>query len=475
MPYFKYKPTPEILQALIGSATPITNSLDNLNKSIRLWSIMRDISGDSDETPPEFDNFLLKDLIDRLYIDFPMVQGIRTARLDLDKKPPQNEGCKSIKKAQEILFKNDTEWNKWKDDFRVFYNRSNQKSANSSTRLEDILKGIELQSTERYKNPNQPFFVVGRTIAGDLKSLEMFINSSKIKNGDGLQENRFTVVAEFPELSTKEKIELADAKYLKDDFNSYVNLFAEPVRNIQRFFINSDDTGKDQSRLLLTCQNELMKSWSSDKTLPINIVYDSASLNKYYETVIYPACIFYNQRGFYLSAKGECQETKDIVWHNYRIDRIKKIDTLDWHSDMIPQGMYDECFDTNDQDLITDEIERELYSAYGFDFYQGKKEMIIRFNQDFNDRFIEKTFRHDEFREISFDVAQKLIKPDCPRLSSDSVQDYVYYKLPYRVDDNTVIMRLRAWGQNVEVLSPLELRKRMRDDIEATWAIYQDL
>jgi CRISPR-associated protein (TIGR03985 family) len=37
-----------------------------------------------------------------------------------------------------------------------------------------------------------------------------------------------------------------------------------------------------------------------------------------------------------------------------------------------------------------------------------------------------------------------------------------------------VIMRLRSWGHNVEILCPPDLRQRMKEDYQKAWKIYQD-
>lgn len=47
------------------------------------------------------------------------------------------------------------------------------------------------------------------------------------------------------------------------------------------------------------------------------------------------------------------------------------------------------------------------------------------------------------------------------------------YSLHYRVGDNSVIMRLRAWGHNVEVLFPDDLRDRIIKDLHAAYQVYQ--
>ncbi|RMG05700.1 MAG: TIGR03985 family CRISPR-associated protein [Cyanobacteria bacterium J055] len=49
-----------------------------------------------------------------------------------------------------------------------------------------------------------------------------------------------------------------------------------------------------------------------------------------------------------------------------------------------------------------------------------------------------------------------------------------YYLIKYRIGDNNVIMRLRAWGANVEVLFPSDLRDKMRSDLEKLWKRYLD-
>ena len=48
-----------------------------------------------------------------------------------------------------------------------------------------------------------------------------------------------------------------------------------------------------------------------------------------------------------------------------------------------------------------------------------------------------------------------------------------FYTMDYRVNDNNVIMRLRAWCPNVEVIFPWNLRQRMKVDMEKTWKLYE--
>ncbi|MDF5731816.1 MAG: TIGR03985 family CRISPR-associated protein, partial [Rhizonema sp. PD38] len=49
----------------------------------------------------------------------------------------------------------------------------------------------------------------------------------------------------------------------------------------------------------------------------------------------------------------------------------------------------------------------------------------------------------------------------------------IYCKVDYRVKDNNIVMRLRAWGPNVEVILPLHFRQDMKKDMEATYKLYK--
>jgi CRISPR-associated protein (TIGR03985 family) len=40
-------------------------------------------------------------------------------------------------------------------------------------------------------------------------------------------------------------------------------------------------------------------------------------------------------------------------------------------------------------------------------------------------------------------------------------------------NDNNIVMRLRAWGPNVEVILPWHFRQRMTEDVEATYKLYK--
>jgi CRISPR-associated protein (TIGR03985 family) len=112
--------------------------------------------------------------------------------------------------------------------------------------------------------------------------------------------------------------------------------------------------------------------------------------------------------------------------------------------------------------------------------------MLLRFNRDFSDRYIQDTERHATFEPIDFKTAKNLLeqqsklkpssakgqKEQLIKILNRNTEDPLY-QMDYRVGDNTVIMRLRAWGPNVEVIYPWSLRQRMKEDMEQTWRLYE--
>jgi CRISPR-associated protein (TIGR03985 family) len=114
--------------------------------------------------------------------------------------------------------------------------------------------------------------------------------------------------------------------------------------------------------------------------------------------------------------------------------------------------------------------------------------MLLRFNRDFSQRHIQDTNRHPTFTAINkqervtkFVTEQLKLETALTTQQQQSLltkvqnafDDYDYYTLDYRVGDNNVIMRLRAWCPNVEVILPWKLRQRMKEDIEKTWKLYE--
>ena len=128
------------------------------------------------------------------------------------------------------------------------------------------------------------------------------------------------------------------------------------------------------------------------------------------------------------------------------------------------------------------QIENLRSQAWGFDFYKPHEVLLLRFNCYFHSRYIEGTEREEIFKQIPYKQAQTLINNSNSQAEEKQVilaafqarsQSDIYCRVNYRVGDYNAIMRLRAWGPEVEVFLPGHLRKIMADDIETTRSFYR--
>lgn len=258
------------------------------------------------------------------------------------------------------------------------------------------------------------------------------------------------------------------------------------VEGVQRFFIHTEYivTGEAQDNVGDAIAH-LQDIWSQKPVLPIKISYDSASLYKHPTRIVYPICVSYIKRALYLVAYGQdLGKRQQLAYKNYRLDKITKIEVLDWKDSNIPTDLHEQLFNYSPEKYIPEYIIDSRLQALGSDFYQPIATMLLRFPQRYHEAYIENTLRHETFKQI--DIQDRVsLKKLFGELKLNSLQaaallqkvarfpDDAYYRLNYRVNDNDVIMRLRAWGANVEVLYPQNLRDRMIEDITNTYAVYQ--
>ena len=232
-------------------------------------------------------------------------------------------------------------------------------------------------------------------------------------------------------------------------------------------------------------REKLKSVWQKQPIPPLKITYVSA--RKFQDRqddgenyIVYPVCIYYSQRAPYLFAYGQTPNDDSgtrIDWYDYRIDRIKSLEVLEWNQVNLPNFSEKIC-----QSKTPAEIEKKRSEAWGFDFYKPQDILLIRFQQYFHNLYIQGTQRENLFKEISYKQAQSLISSSEDKLEhkqkllkvikSRSPKD-IYCRVNYRKDDYNVIMRLRAWGAKVEVLSPWNLRQTMTENIQETWKLYQ--
>lgn len=228
-------------------------------------------------------------------------------------------------------------------------------------------------------------------------------------------------------------------------------------------------------------QSELQDIWDSGQIPPLLLTYHSAHKNQIKECVVYPVCIYFMERAKYLCAYGNTP-TDEINWYKYRLDRIisKHLERLAWNDPRVPQLLREKY---QDNQLPTSRTVKEmLREAWGCDFYKEKALMILRFNQDFHQRYIQGISIHEKFTFLNSEQVIKIIKQNTPNpqqqqalletLQSRPNTD-AYYQVDYRNTDYYVIRWLRALGSQVEILLPWSLRLEMALEIQKTWNLYK--
>ena len=280
---------------------------------------------------------------------------------------------------------------------------------------------------------------------------------------------------------------------------------SENLKDKQRFFIkfqhivdkNTIDKIQD---IILT----LRDIWEKEEIPLIRIKYASSSQREIFEDlIIYPICLFYNQRGIYLTGYGPKPGGRNYLgYYNYRLDHFQELDTnkyifteeWDEENDNIHWALFDKKEEL--QEETSENIYSQLQDGLGVDLHREIKTMLLRFPQDFHTYYIENTKRHDTFKRLdvsninqfwqSFEGrlrhTQTTLTNDDKQLINEVISnspDDAYYVMDYRHGKDggndveaDVIMRLRSWGHNVEILAPADLRKRMKEDSQKLWQVY---
>ena len=117
-------------------------------------------------------------------------------------------------------------------------------------------------------------------------------------------------------------------------------------------------------------------------------------------------------------------------------------------------------------------VQCELERAWGFNFYLQRELLIIRFPTTFARWYVDNTFRHDSFRRVGYDQLESLITTYIPVEQQEQVLDIIkrrrkediYYQAWIRTGDINVLMRLRDWRPNGEVIALLSIRQRLKEE-----------
>jgi CRISPR-associated protein (TIGR03985 family) len=323
------------------------------------------------------------------------------------------------------------------------------------------------------------------------KLVEMgWLNKTTVNQGEAEQNVFFKVIC-FPKFPIFQKVDIEEIEsepFTNYDLAAFNNKFSQPINGIQRFFIHVEYIVHPKlSQQVESLKKQLKKLWNKDVVSLVKLTYSSAKLYQdMVDCIVYPVCIYYYQRALYLFAYGQTpkQDSKNkwkkIDWYDYRLDRIIKLEELQEDVD-IPLDFMQKCYGQSPPS--PDDIKENMAAAWGFDFYKPQELLLLRFDQYFYANYIQGTERDEMFKKVSHTQAIKIITSNTQleweqrqhlllTLQSRSPKD-VYCKVDYRVNDNNIVMRLRAWGPNVEVILPWKLRQRMAEDMQATWKLYK--
>jgi CRISPR-associated protein (TIGR03985 family) len=329
-----------------------------------------------------------------------------------------------------------------------------------------------------------PFKISDRSIRSDFQDL--VIQQWLKRSGKAYQKISSSELRDLVDSLTSTKAQIAPAEvefgFLHEELSILADNFYRPINEQRRFFILNDYiVPQGALDLVEDWQARLKTIWERAEVPPIKIRYRSASLGITDDYVVYPVCIYYYQRAPYLCAFGETPRQKEpIWWYNYRFDRIRSLTELKWTDNLVPAALKQ---DYKLKKLRSPEDSQLLLGeALGFDFYQPKATILLRFNSDFDRRYIKNTVRHPEFKPIEISAAERSITTaKLPQNRQAQLMKILqkfptdaYYQVASRLEENNVVMRLRSWSPNVEVILPWDLRTRMKKDLSQSWEMYRN-
>ncbi|GAA6622119.1 TIGR03985 family CRISPR-associated protein [Scytonema sp. NUACC26] len=501
---FNYPPSVEILKLLTPGSLK-----QHLAKAVRLWVILRSLYGDDiDEVKLDLEEeFTFLQWRDLFFLD-------AAKQHSRDKTPTLHDAqCRCATKLTEWLFESSLtslsiDEHQWSLSFQKYYSIKPEEL--KSLLLQGTIKNFieksqqdEDSGTTSNSQKSQCFSKLlsdGRLFAVTSRNLknndfQYLVNLEWLRkvNNKGIEKDKYLKVENFPDGFLKElrEIEITSNHFTNEELSAFNNLLSQPINGVQRFFIHVEYiVHAKRTNDVEVLQEQLKELWQQDKIPLVKLTYQSVKL--YQETVdciVYPVCIYYYQRAPYLFAYGQVPKQEkenswsEINWYDYRLDRILQLDELstDLRDPNIPKHFINKC--QGQYPPTPNDIKGKMTEAWGFDIYQPQKLLVLRFDHYFHENNIKGTERDEMFRRISHQQVEKLVKSYTPTASveqkyllstvqSRSEKD-IYCRVDYRHKDNNIIMRLRAWGPNVEVILPWDLRHRMTTDIEATYKLYK--
>jgi CRISPR-associated protein (TIGR03985 family) len=243
----------------------------------------------------------------------------------------------------------------------------------------------------------------------------------------------------------------------------------------------------------------------------VSYQYKSSSHRAVKNVQVYPVCFLFYKKVSYLYAWGLNPDDVEH-WYPYRLDHIdlESWENIEWDSldaDSQLRSKY------NSNRLPSSyEVSDELRKAWGHKIHRKPQTLLLRFDPEYYDLYIENTDRgptakvlpSKEYYDLYFKdpnrgttettlplgaeeaikILEKNIDPLNPnpivaQYVAESIQrvklhpHHNYFKVEFRSGDNYTKMQLRSWGAKVEVLAPFDLREEIMNEAKGVISNYR--
>ncbi len=483
---FNYLPTPEVLHRLARGRLA-----DRLQRSVRLWVLLHQFYGHTDWVHRLPQPFRYRDVRDRL---FASTHG-RSETASVSTLTAQCDLTCWCQRSLETWLEESTP------------------SISVTSWQQEVIKLTDI-APELLSNLLEqcPFATVHRSIRDDLVYLadmgwltnegqgrfRCLALSETPQDWPKLPEQPLTPLGSLSVAQTWEVLRsLESISFVRPDLEVIIQslwkqLITHPRETItepeQRIFIHLDyilpETIQEQ---VDTLQEQVERLWREgggvvqfDYWLRVAQSAEQPLLRKI-PTTVYPVCLHYARRAKYLSAYGY-DPANVLGWHNYRLDRIasSRVTPLAWDDPRVPEALA--TMRRAGRLPVAQEVSTALEEAWGFNFYLPRQLLIIRFPAAFAQWYVNQTHRHPTFQPVTYEELPALVKceikdPEAKekvlQVLAKGASTDVYYRAWIRLGDINIVMRLRDWRPNGEVIAPLELRQQMKREAQAELLHYE--
>lgn len=494
METFAYPPTPQILQWL--AAGQLAN---RLQRSVRLWVLLNYLyNTERNWTNPLPKTFSYPDLRDRLFASTHSKSDRRNAMT----AQCRTSNCVCHKTLKRWVFSADGGWG---DSGSTTGLECNLVSEPEWQQEIMYLTGFSAAELKRQLQ-QRPFATVHRSIRDDLKQLTQLgwlqapaqgryqCLPAKKWPAPPLETCRQHSTTNITLPQTWELLQVLESiSFVQPNLEVVVRSLWEQLTDTapnsrqqktepaQRIFIHLDYIiCNEMQEQVDTYQEQIEQLWHRPPGGVVQFNYWIAKEERQVKVTVYPVCLHYVRRAKYLSAYGIDPKGK-LNWHNYRLDRIasKQLTVLTWGDPNVPKQLkemwHTGCLPTPAY------IQTQLDAAWGFNFYLPSALLILRFPPAFARGYVDNTVRHPTFQRVDYQKLPQLIQqiPNSKErqtllqiIQQRHPQD-AYYQATIRTGDINVLMRLRDWRPNGEVIAPLSLRQSLAQEAAQELGNYQ--